>query len=367
MLLLDLPAPTVLEIFNYETIKQRKLERVLSLMSDKDIDYVPSESDDLMTMIEADAYEEQLLRTRINNAVKAQLLAFAKGSDLDHLGTTRYGVIRLDGSKPYALFTFELSTALAYNITLPKGLQLSDGKGSFALLLDDTTITAGNTTAQATVEFQEYLESSEIKTEEIVTPLPYVMSATQDETYHSGADIEEDERYRERIWLSRESKSTAGSDATYKYFAVTADSRIEDVKVIHDSPGVVKVYLLSEDGAADQVMIDRVTDALNIEYIRPLSDNVQVSSATILDEVVTADILLYDMSYEAEIRALIEDKIAANTMLFGRSLSMAKLYGLIESEQVKDVTITAPTGSINIEESEVIRVTTLTLNFSGVA
>lgn len=367
MLLLDLPAPTVIEIFDFETIKQRKLDRVVELIKAKGDEYVPSESDDLMTMIEADAYEEVLLRTRINNAAKAQLLAFAKDSDLDHIGTTRYGVLRLEGSKPYALFTFSLSTILTYDVTLPQGLQLSDTKGATALLLADVTITAGSTSAQGTVELQEYTESSDIKTETIVTPLPYVATATQDETYHDGADVEDDERYRERIWLSRESKSTAGSDATYKYFATTADSRIADVKIIANTAGVAKVYLLSDTGAADQVMIDRVTTALNEEYIRPLTDDVQISSATIVEKTITADIVLYDLTYEAGVRALIESAIAENTMIFGKSLSLSKIYGLLESEQVKDVTLTAPAASIDILDNEVINVTTLTLSFTGAA
>lgn len=364
MQLLDLPAPTVIELFDYESIKARKLQRVLQLMSEKGIEYVPSESDDLMTMIEADAYEEMLLRTRINNAVKAQLLAFSKGSDLDHIGSTRYGTLRLDGSKPYALFTFSLSQVLAYNVTLPEGLQLSDGNGAYAILLSDITIVAGDTTAHGTVELQQYIESSEIKTEIITTPLAYIATAKQNELFHSGANIEDDERYRERIWLSREHKSTAGSVATYTYYAKTADARIRDVKIIDDTAGEVKVYLLSDSGEADSVMIDRVNAALSKDSVRPLTDLVSVSSATIVDVSVNADIVLYDLTYEAGVRELIESEFAANTMIFNKSLSMAKLYGLLESEQVKDVSITEPTSSINISQNEVIRVT-LTLNFSG--
>ncbi len=367
MLLLNLPAPQVIEEFDYETIKQRKLASVIALMKSKGIEYVPSDSDDLMTMIEADAYDEMLLRSRINSAVKGELLAFAKGSDLDHIGVTRYGVLRLSGSKPYALFTFTLSAALVYDTTLPAGLQLSDGKGTNAVLLNDATITAGDTTVQATVELDQFIESSEIKTEIIVSPLPYVTSAVQDENFHDGAAIEDDERYRERIWLSREHKSTAGSYTTYEYYAKTADSRISDVQIIDDVPGVVKVYLLSSGGAADQVMIDRVTAALNAEEIRPLTDDVQISSATIIDIDIVADIVLYDMTYELGVRALIESELSLNTMIFNKSLSLSKLYGLLESEHVKDLTLTTPAASVNIQANEVIRVSTLTLNFTGAA
>ncbi len=365
MQLLDLPAPNVIEVFDFETIKARKLARVIELMKTKGIEYVPSESDDLMTMIETDAYEEILLRTRLNNMAKSQLLAFAKSADLDHLGTTRYGVLRLEGSKPYAAFTFSLSVALTYDVTLRAGLQLTDTKGAFALLLADVTIAAGELSSTGIVELQSFTEASALKTETIVTPLPYVATATQDETFHEGADVEDDERYRERVWLSREHKSTAGSDLTYKYFSKTADARVADVKIIDDTVGTVKVYLLSniDPYTADQVMIDRVNAALNKEEVRPLTDSVQVNSATIINGSIVADIVLYDMTYETNVRELIQSRIDANTMIFGKSLSIAKQYGLLESEQVKDVTITNP-AAINASAHEVIRITTLTLNFT---
>ena len=367
MQLLDLPAPGVIESLDFETIKQRKLERVIAIAKSKGIEYVPSASDDLMTMIEADAYEELLLRTRINNAAKSGLLAFAKGSDLDHIGATRFGVTRLDGAKPYASFTFSLSSALSYDVTLGAGLELGDGKGARALLLDDVVIAAGSTSASGTVELQEFVESSNIKTEIIITPLPFVASATQNENFHDGANVEDDERFRERIWLSRERKSTAGSKLMYEYFTKSADARIVSISIVDDTPGVVKIYILSVDGAADQVMIDRVNAALNKESVRPITDDVQVSSATIIDATISADIVLYDLTYEQNVRELIQSRIDANTMIFGKELTLTKIYGLLESEMVKDITLTAPTATIACAANEVIRISTLTLNFTGAA
>jgi phage-related baseplate assembly protein len=365
MQLLDLPAPEVIEVFDFDGIKNRILTRVIDLAKAKGIEYIPSESDDIMTVIEAFSYEDMLLRTRINNAVKSGLLAFAKGSDLDHLGASRYGVLRLKGAKPYAGFTFTLSTPLAYDVTIPAGLVLSDTKGATALLLDDVVIVAESLSVDGSVELQQFVEQSSVKTETIVTPLPYVLTPKQNENFHDGANVEDDERYRERIWLSRERKSTAGSAQMYEYFAKSADVRIVDVAIVNDVAGVVKIYLLSVDGAADSVMIERVDAALNKESVRPLTDKVEVYSATIIEVAITADIVLYDMTYEQNVRALIEEKIAQNTRIFGRDLSIAKIYGLLESEMVKDITLKAPTATIVCEANEIVDVTTLTLNFNG--
>lgn len=51
-------------------------------------------SDPAIKLIEVAAYRELLLRSRINEAARANLLAFAAGSDLEHLGAF-YGVTRL--------------------------------------------------------------------------------------------------------------------------------------------------------------------------------------------------------------------------------------------------------------------------------
>ena len=357
MLLLDLPKPTVIEELDYEAIVNRKVERVKAVLAERGIEWQPSESDDLMTMIEADAYDEMLLRARINYAAEQQLLAFATGSNLDHIAATRYGEVRLEGAKPYAAFEFSLSSALETDVTLHEGLLLGDGKGAFAKLTKSVVIAAGSMSAQGMAELQEYARESDISTEKILTPLPYVVAATQLEPFANGADPEDDERFRERVWLGREKKTTAGSRLQYIYYAKSADVRVKDVQIIDDTAGVVKVYLLSDTGTADTVMIERVTAALNEEKIRPLTDSVLVYSAFIVDVTVDAVVKLYDLGLQAQVDEQIRGAFAANSMIFGKSLSIAKIYDLLGGDQVADVTLNAPTASVVLQPYQVARVT----------
>ena len=357
MLLLDLPKPTVIEEIDYETIVNRKVERVKTILAERGIEWQPSESDDLKTMIEADAYDEMLLRARINYAVEQQLLAFATGSNLDHIAATRYGEVRLEGAKPYAKFEFSLSAVLETDVILSEGLLLGDGKGAQAKLIENVTIPASSLSAQGTVELQEFVRESDVKTEIILTPLPYVIEAKQLESFANGADPEDDERFRERVWLSREKKTTAGSRLQYIYYAKSADVRVRDVQIIDDTAGVVKVYLLSDTGAADTVMIDRVNETLNKEEIRPLTDDVQVYSAEIIDVTVDAIVKLYDLSLQLQVDEQIRSAFAANTMIFGKSLTLAKIYDLLGGEQVADVVLNAPTASVILQPYQVARVT----------
>ena len=89
--LASLPIPAVIEPLSFETI-------LLELQSEFQFRYPDYSallaSDPAVKLLEVAAYREVLLRNRINAAAKASLLAFATGSDLDHLAAF-YGVTRL--------------------------------------------------------------------------------------------------------------------------------------------------------------------------------------------------------------------------------------------------------------------------------
>jgi phage-related baseplate assembly protein len=89
-----LPKPAIIETLSYEEIRQRSIDRLVSL-DPEGFDAI-LESDPVIKLIEVDAYNEFVLRQRVNDAVRANLLAFAAGSDLDHLAAF-YGVIRMVG------------------------------------------------------------------------------------------------------------------------------------------------------------------------------------------------------------------------------------------------------------------------------
>lgn len=89
----DLPAPQVVEPLAYEDIKAEVLSNFLGMAPEFS---ALLESDPAIKALEAGAYRELLLRHRVNQAARANLLAFALGSDLDHLALF-YGVERLTG------------------------------------------------------------------------------------------------------------------------------------------------------------------------------------------------------------------------------------------------------------------------------
>lgn len=86
----QLPAPQVIEPLDYETIYQRKLAEFQAAYPDFTL---VLESDPAVKLLEIIAYQELVMRQRINDAAKACMLAYAVGNDLDNqaanLGVTR--------------------------------------------------------------------------------------------------------------------------------------------------------------------------------------------------------------------------------------------------------------------------------------
>jgi phage-related baseplate assembly protein len=89
----DLQSPEIIEELSFEEILLQMKERLVAI----DQEYTAYlASDPVMKLMEVAAYCELLLRQRINQAAKANLLAFATGSDLDNLSLF-YGIARKDG------------------------------------------------------------------------------------------------------------------------------------------------------------------------------------------------------------------------------------------------------------------------------
>jgi phage-related baseplate assembly protein len=94
--LAGLPLPGVIQEIDYEARLQLFVDKLVALFDAVGIAYDVQglEVDPAKILLEAATYADVLLRQRINEAVRANLLAFAYGSDLDHLAAF-YDVVRL--------------------------------------------------------------------------------------------------------------------------------------------------------------------------------------------------------------------------------------------------------------------------------
>jgi phage-related baseplate assembly protein len=95
------PQPQAIEELSFETI----LAQAKASLGDKFPDIKPLltlESEPAVKLLEVHSYLEMLVRARVNDAVRANLLAFATKADLDHLAVF-YDVLRLTGETDASL------------------------------------------------------------------------------------------------------------------------------------------------------------------------------------------------------------------------------------------------------------------------
>ncbi|KRV69726.1 baseplate assembly protein [Aeromonas veronii] len=85
----QLPQPDVIELLDYETILAERKAYLISLYPADQQQAITAtlalESEPITKLLQENAYRELILRQRINDAAVANMLAWAKGSDLDNL------------------------------------------------------------------------------------------------------------------------------------------------------------------------------------------------------------------------------------------------------------------------------------------
>ncbi|MEO9464429.1 MULTISPECIES: baseplate assembly protein [Alphaproteobacteria] len=286
-----LPAPEIIDRKDFETI----LAEVKAWLVDRDPDLAPIvdlESEPITKVLEAWAYRELLLRAEVDDAGRGNMLAFAIGAQLDHLGAF-YGVERaiIQEADPAAV--------------------------------------------------------------------PPVLAV-----------LEDDVRFRSRVQLALEGFTTAGPRGSYVFWGLSASPQVKDISVESPSPGQVLVTVLSAsgNGGGDPALVQTVSNRLNDEDIRPITDHVIVEGATIVTYQLKAVLTLYE-GPDAEV---VRSAAAASALAFvqdrhrlGNDITISGLHAALHQVGVQKVTLISPVADIVIESSEAAYCNAVTVTVGG--
>lgn len=268
----QLAPPDVVEALDYETI----LAQMVADLRARDAAFSALvESDPAYKILEVAAFRELLIRQRVNDACRAIMLPFAKGTDLDNIAAN-YDVARL--------------------LITPA---------------DDTT----------------------------TPPTPAV--------------YEPDDDFRQRVLLSLEGYTTAGSKGAYLFHALSASGDCKDVAVTSLTPGTVNVAVLSRKtpGTASMETMNAVTSALSSETVRPLCDTVVIDSANITLYSIAATITLLPGigQYEAQMAAIAAVQDYANAQhRLGRTVARAGIFAALFQPGVQNASIIQPAADLAV-------------------
>lgn len=283
----QLPAPAVVETLDFETILAAKLaffEAIFPTFS------ALLESDPVLKLVEVIAYQELLLRQRINDAAQANLIAYAQGSDLDNLAAI-FGVTR--------------------NVIAPADQQA----GTPAVLEDDTAL-------------------------------------------------------RRRVILAPDSYSVAGPASAYVFHALSADGEVLDASASSPAPGEVVVAVLSRlgDGTASPELIAKVDAALSADTVRPLTDQVTVQSATIVNVNITAALTIYpgpDAQLQLDMANAGLDAMLERNRRLGRDITRSAIIAALHVGGVQNVVLSEPADDVIISPLQAPAISARTITIAG--
>lgn len=282
-----------------------------------------------------------------NYVGKQNLLRYATGDNLDHLGALT-DTTRIPASAATTTLLITLAAKREQETIVKAGTRVATDSGIYFATNDDAAVLAGNMTTTVKAACQTVgtvgngFLPGEIKS--IVDPVAYVASIVNTTTSAGGADEESDDDYRERIHEAPERFSTAGPTGAYEYWTKSANSGIIDV--------AVEIRPLMTGGTLpEQELLDAVKTVVSADKVRPLTDNVSV----VAPDAVSYDITLTYYTDVGTAESTVKDAVTTavnNYRLWqkskiGRDINPSRLIAdVMAVAGVKRVIVTAPTYTV---------------------
>lgn len=288
----------------------------------------------------------------INYVGKQNLLKYATSTALDNIAA-RYGIVRKEAQKAICTIKFYLSAPQSEDIYIPQYTKISNGQNVFFQTTSQLEIKAGEIEAETRAEAVEAGENSNSflpgQLNVLVDPVAYVQKVENIDLTQGGAEIEDDESFRNRIFLAPESFSVAGPSGAYEYFSKQFSEEIGDLKIKSNNPGEVDIYVLLKNGEfATETFLEELKDYLSDANRRPLTDKVVVSGP--VQETYNIELTYFidsansnlENSIKQKVENAIEDYILWQKSSIGRDINPSELVRKIINAGAKRVEITAP-------------------------
>lgn len=293
-------------------------------------------------------------RVLANYAANQNIPSRAEGLNLDALAELFYTRERPGAKAATCTMRFTISQAQTFAVLIPSGTRVTDASGTLIWeTVADAFVAAGETTAEVEARCRSegglgngYV-AGQINT--IVDLFAYYSSCENVTESDGGCDAATDEEFYELLRLSMDGYSCAGSRGGYIYFAKQVDTHIADVIPTTPSPGVVKLYVLMDDGTiASDEMKRKVLAACSADEVRPMTDQVSVEDP----ERVTYNVKFTYYSQEdagksaaeleTAVRAAVDRFTAWQGAKLGRDINPSRLYSVLMETGIKRVELTEP-------------------------
>lgn len=278
----------------------------------------------------------------------------AEGENLDALSELFLESTRPAAKAATCKMRFSISEAQDTAILIPAGTRVTDTGNTLVWETEeDAYIPIGDTELELSVRCQTtgtigngYAPGQINKLVDIYDYYSQCVNITESD---GGSNVPDDDEFYELMRASMDGYSCAGARGGYIYFAKKVSTEIADVIATSPTPGVVKLYVLMNDGTlATEEMKAKVLAACNADEVRPLTDQVFVEDAEIViyNVAFTYYIQTGSTGSAANIAAAVQSAVdefnAWQCGKLGRDINPSRLINLLMQTGIKRVELTAP-------------------------
>lgn len=310
----------------------------------------------------------------VDRAGKQNLLKYSYDGFLDNLAGNR-GVTRQQASAARTTIRFTLSAPRDYAIGIPAGTRLTNGDGVYFQTAGYAEAPAGSSYADVEAECTvQGIGGNNFLPGQIrilVDPLPYVESVTNLTATAGGTDLEDDRSLAERAFLAPSGYSTAGPQDAYTFWARTCNTDIGSVRPVTPEPGAVTVYILMRDGnLPGEEVIKGLTEFLQDDNVRPMTDRVTVSAPEVKDFEISFTYYIARSNQaraaaiQQQVDAAVRSFIVWQTSEIGRDLNPTELIRRVREAGAKRVILDAP-GFQAVRETQVAQLSAQNVIYGG--
>lgn len=309
----------------------------------------------------------------VDKTGKQDLLKYSYGAYLDNLAAMK-GIAREQAKPSRAMIRFTLSGIRPSTVEIPEGTRVTNGEVYFQTE-SHAEIPSGESSVDVAAECMtsgvvgNNLEVGEINI--LVDPVPYVAKVANTEPTTGGADIEDDDTLKDRIYIAPSKYSVAGPEESYRYWVKTYNSNISDVLIYSDDPvGVVIEFIMNDGELPSESMLLGVQKFLSDEQIRPLTDRVTVKAPETVEYKVNvkyfvnqSDLKKVD-TIKTAVNAAVDDYIQWQRSKIGRDINPSQLIQQMVSAGAKRVEVTLPVFQV-IGKANVAKLSSKTVTYGG--
>lgn len=310
----------------------------------------------------------------IDLAGKMGLLKYSRQDYLENVGAMKH-ISRKGAVGANTTIRFTILDARTVATPIPKGTRMTAGDNVYFETDEYAEIRIGETyvdvpaTCLTTGSAGNEYDIGDINI--IVDPVAFVDGASNITKPENGADIEDDDNLRNRIYIAPATYSTAGSEDAYKALVLEFNPSITDVVINSPSERVVEIrYLLDDGQIPGEESIKGLQDHMSSKTVRPLTDLVQVKAPDAMKFKI--ELTYWINQSDAQSATSIQQAVAAAVAEYsswqcgriGRDLNPDELNQRVIAAGAKRVSITSPVYTV-IQSTQVASVNGSTVNYGG--